>query len=474
MASYFLTAGSDYLGNAGSDSNDGLDVAGFGLSGATFTNSTKKLNKTGAFAGYAWQANDRVYISGGTGVTTGLYRIAGKDSDDQIELVDDIGGTDPTDVTSSSGPFLTVQKLWDTVAIGDSGCICGGTTMTIDATVDWDLNSYANTQPSLNSPAGFIGVNSRGHFDGTIAEIRVGTFASATTVMFQCGSTSQDNFIISNLTINGARTAGSNDGYRGIVSTVYGASDNWRFVNFEVKNLTNIGVYGRFTNAIWRNSSAHHNGSHGVATSNSATEAITEGRFCSFHHNGGAGVHGSRSEEYQYCLFYRNTGNGYTNIWTSANAVGRMINCTLAYNGGDGYDGSAYATDNQAIILEIVNCVSANNGGYGFNVPAIPSGYDMFWELCRNNHTYGNTSGGWSNERGADTNTTGDPLFTVTTDESENFMPADGSPLIGAAEYGSIPGGVGEFDIGAIQFIKPTPSEIAAAVWAREGRSLTA
>ena len=102
-----------YDPDSGNNSNDGRDPHGFAISGGVFTTSTKRLVKTGAFAAYdhsAATAPDRpsrtnvIYITGGTGVTAGLYEIASRISDDEIELTEDIGGTDPSDVTTSDGP----------------------------------------------------------------------------------------------------------------------------------------------------------------------------------------------------------------------------------------------------------------------------------------------------------------------------------------------------------------------------------
>jgi hypothetical protein len=71
------------------------------ITGGTFTNATRTLTKTGAFASYTWASGDKLYVTGGTGVVAGFYAIASKTSSDAIVLSADIGGATPSDVTTS-------------------------------------------------------------------------------------------------------------------------------------------------------------------------------------------------------------------------------------------------------------------------------------------------------------------------------------------------------------------------------------
>lgn len=95
------------------------------LATANWVTATKKLSQTGAFAAYTWVSGDSIYISGGTGITPGWEVIAGKDSDDQIELVDaSISGVDlsNSDITSkraykmATAPLLN-DELWCHVTV---------------------------------------------------------------------------------------------------------------------------------------------------------------------------------------------------------------------------------------------------------------------------------------------------------------------------------------------------------------------
>lgn len=112
-----------YDGTSGSDSNDGLDPNGFALTGATYTTATNAVTKAGAFASYnhtsasapidPWERWNYVYLSGGTGITAGLYRILSRVSDDTIILASSAGAQDNVNTTSSSGPKLTAAH-WAT------------------------------------------------------------------------------------------------------------------------------------------------------------------------------------------------------------------------------------------------------------------------------------------------------------------------------------------------------------------------
>lgn len=68
-----------------------LDLRGkITFSDATWTESTKTLTSTGTFASYTFIDDDRVEITGGTGVTTGFYEVASRTDDDDIVLANSI------------------------------------------------------------------------------------------------------------------------------------------------------------------------------------------------------------------------------------------------------------------------------------------------------------------------------------------------------------------------------------------------
>jgi hypothetical protein len=85
---------------------------GFSVSGGTWTESSKTLTKTGAFASYTHTSGDRIYITGGTGVTPGIYTVSSKTSNNAIVLSTSLstgGGDLGAVVNSSTGWTLTLQ-----------------------------------------------------------------------------------------------------------------------------------------------------------------------------------------------------------------------------------------------------------------------------------------------------------------------------------------------------------------------------
>ncbi len=90
------TAGTEYTVNT---QDAPISIEGDG----TFTESSKNLNKTGAFSAYTWVSGDTIRITGGTAVITGSYTIASKTDDDNIVLAATItsDASDPTDVSAA-------------------------------------------------------------------------------------------------------------------------------------------------------------------------------------------------------------------------------------------------------------------------------------------------------------------------------------------------------------------------------------
>jgi hypothetical protein len=69
------------------------------LTAVSWTSATKRLNKVGGFANV--HVDQLVNVTGGTGVTPGMYEIASVDSANQITLVASIAASDTADVTTS-------------------------------------------------------------------------------------------------------------------------------------------------------------------------------------------------------------------------------------------------------------------------------------------------------------------------------------------------------------------------------------
>jgi len=69
-----------------------LDLRGkITLTGATWTESSLTLTETALFANYTFLNGDQIAITGGTGATEGLYKVASRTSDNAIVLKSSIG-----------------------------------------------------------------------------------------------------------------------------------------------------------------------------------------------------------------------------------------------------------------------------------------------------------------------------------------------------------------------------------------------
>ena len=78
------------------------------FTGATWTNATLKITKTGAFTNYTYTSGDTLVITAGTGATPGTYTIASKIDNNNITLTASIGaGADGN--TDMAGRFVLVN-----------------------------------------------------------------------------------------------------------------------------------------------------------------------------------------------------------------------------------------------------------------------------------------------------------------------------------------------------------------------------
>lgn len=85
------------------------------VTGATWTNATLRLTKTGAFVDYPWRTVDKVYVSAGTGATAGWYGVAGVDaSGNYITLTATIGAgaNGQTDIAAQLHAIEPVMFTW--------------------------------------------------------------------------------------------------------------------------------------------------------------------------------------------------------------------------------------------------------------------------------------------------------------------------------------------------------------------------
>lgn len=117
------------------------EFQGWTLTGVTYTDASKTLTKTGAFAGYTYAVGDTILVNGGTGVTKGRYRIASKTNDDTIVLHDDIGAStaDVSLVAGFEAPYALVVSAHLTTF--------DAATANLDvAEYSWDFGDAASTE----------------------------------------------------------------------------------------------------------------------------------------------------------------------------------------------------------------------------------------------------------------------------------------------------------------------------------------
>ncbi len=145
------TAGNTFVVN-------NFDIAVTIASGGTFTESSKNLNKTAAFASYTWASGDRIYITGGTAVVAGSYEVASKTDDDNIVLVLDItsDASDPTDVTAEDA---TTLYLGDNMqfSVYDDTIYCTNTDKVVAEDDAIDSSDYLENQCMIQCLGGSFG-----------------------------------------------------------------------------------------------------------------------------------------------------------------------------------------------------------------------------------------------------------------------------------------------------------------------------
>lgn len=407
--------------SGGNDTNDGKDFFGFALTGATFTNSTKTLTKTGAFAGYTFNSGDRIAITGGTGVTVGYYAIASKTDNDNIVLVADIGGTNPTDVASSNGPWATTQKALDTVAAGDTVYLAATATETISAKIDLDTTSGSSA--AVIRFFGRDGTNASSAATYTIASA-AGVGANS-LIEDASGTASDYTFHDIHLDATVAGTAG----FRQLGGTVNGLA--WVRCTFTGGTSANY----------WANGGDHtlidcdflSSGDIGIrADANRALFKVIGSRVID---PGGVGVR-IRLSTYGFISTTVISNAGSDGIlFDSGRLNWAMFNNTIDGSAGDAIDLGSGTTDR----CQIAGNVLSNSGGYGINFAEHNSNVYAY------NHFYNNTSGPTSYTASladdfADPpgigNGSGDPSYVDRA--NDDFTPGTGSPLILAAYSGQM------------------------------------
>lgn len=143
------------------------------LTGATWTNGTLTLTKTGAFTNYTFRVGDRIRITGGTGATAGYYIVASRVSADAITLTATIGaGADgQTNIAGSLYDFQLMRGHF-AVALHDmaanskgmfalSGRVYAYTKNSADAAIGLNDLYFPTSDKSLDSGLAAAGLNAK-------------------------------------------------------------------------------------------------------------------------------------------------------------------------------------------------------------------------------------------------------------------------------------------------------------------------
>ena len=332
-----------------------------------------------------------------------------------IYYVDPAAGSDAAAGTAFGTAWATTQKALDTVAAGDEVRLCKSATETISAAIDLDTTTgtVGNVITLISYAA-----------DGTVPSdgYTISTSASISAVL---------------------NHAPSGFEYYRWIGVTFDANDsaNFCYLNtvadgsgftFFLRCVLKDAIYDCFSirGNVWHLHGCEFTGAgrHGISHQ-AANRGSTSLIDCKLHHNTSYGWDCNVGASATRCLIYRNGGYG---IAAGSNATNSSwFQNTFYGNASGGLSLYNAANRNQ---FAVAGNTFVSNGGYGYNQQTTA----LNAMICMYNHHHENTSGGAypSNaDLGSDV-ITGDPLFTSTTDGSEDFTPAAGSPLVGAGLAG--------------------------------------
>lgn len=406
--------------SGGSNSNDGLDLYGFGLTAGSYDDTGHadgdfRLSSTGSFAGYTVTSGDTIYLSGGAGITPGLYEIASKVSDDVLLLASSAGSDSTGDVTSSDGPWLTFQYLVDNIGTDDTAYCCATATETTSLTVDIDTTAGTQTAPiriwgrNANG-SGFAQytLQAAGSFTGTALLETPGNYHY---YRFRCIT------LDANTNVNHAfdQTGDTNTGWM------------WDTCVFENGNAEGVDLRNTYTRMF--GCTIRNHGADGLRQN--ANRNYLRMDACNIYGNVSDGlfIRNFGLSHISNCLIWDNGGDGIT--VENGKSDWSVVGCTIDGNGSDGIGFLGGAAR-----WMVTRCAITNNGAYG--IGNIGSGSDDSQQIT-NNLYYGNTSGATnlSTTPGFDNYTT-DPGYADAA--NGDFTPSASSDLVGNGPFGMMIG----------------------------------
>lgn len=357
------------------DANDGFDNAGvaLGIAGgfnnppASYVQSTKTLTSVGAFQlirdgwGVDWFAGDKIYLTGGTGITPGFVTVASQPADgDNLVIEEDLGSDINASITSSTGPKATAAGI---NAVMQDDDIC------------W-MTHYASGVAHFPLTIAHLG----GEFNNTVSGARwifygyllqagdgfrcdidaTGFPASPFTSTDGTAGLRVHNFNIANSPFYGIEIKTTNH-------------TRQMFVNCSITNCTSGGIFCEYSgstglpnNPIFVHIQVKDCGGRGIYVRRATLFAYCEVSNCGgngFHHQDGNPLYPIAVN----CISVNNTGVGFYRI---THAFG----CTAAGNSSHGFE---HVNGFGAIFC---NNAITHNGGYGWSRQSVGSkpGDDVF------------------------------------------------------------------------------------------------
>ena len=402
MTAYFVDP------SAGNDSNDGLDNIGLGLATATWTASSLTLTQAGAFSSYTYVEGHMIAITGGTGATTGLYQVASKVDANSITLVATtsvpgakngatLSGSDLAtgDITSSSGPVLTMAQADTNMSTGDRLWMKGSATY---AYAGVSMITWTTHSSTLSGYSAIPGDGGRVLFDGTV---------NSNTYIFNPGAVT--TWKLENAIINGGS-------YSIWTNTAYGTLRNCVLKGFSVRGLTQSTSYSIVEGCEFATSS-------GVGA---ISGLLTFFRRSYFHDLGTGVLAGTYGAIYSGCVFD-----------TCTIGVDQSIHSNLRVYDSTFYGCSTAGVQHSNSAVSIDDSVFSGCG-YGVDNDGSTAFVTGGANSVRGNHWHSNTTnigssggGSWLTVDGEDPSTvngstSGDPLFADAP--NGDFSLGAGSP----------------------------------------------
>jgi len=368
-----------------------------------------------------------------------------------------------------TGDGLSEATAKKTIAAGYALCAAGDR-LNVKASGTYTLTATVNVTVAGTVAAGRVTIQG---YSATIGDGGKPTITSATNgvALFTMNAAHFTTFKDLVLT-HTAATRGD------AVATVTAASTDARFENLTIDGCA-VGLDGttRFTSYAAVNCEIKNCTSHGISADGGGELSLVSG--CYIHDNAGHGVatltSGTARYELVRNIIESNGGRGFYDSATSRTQVHKFYDNTFYNNANSGID---IAATTGSATLALVNNVLANNGAYGIKVDDAAAETDARVLVQKKNAFYNNTSGARSGmTAAADDISLSDNPFTDAPngDFSLNNVAGAGAALRSAAFPGAFPGGLttGYGDVGAAETVRPTPAQIAAAIWTTAGRSLS-